>query len=37
MKSGNIFVDKEGTDINKIDVNNRDNVLHDYIDMIDIA
>lgn len=37
MKSGNIFVDKEGTDINKIDVNNRDHVLHDYIDMIGIA
>ena len=37
MKSGNIFVDKEGTDINIIDVNNRDHVLHDYIDMIGIA
>lgn len=33
MKSGNIFVDKEGTDISRIDVNNRNQVLRDYIAM----
>lgn len=30
MKSGNIFIDKEGTDISKIEVKKRNQVLHDY-------
>lgn len=30
MKSGNIFIDKEGIDISKIDVKKRNQVLHDY-------
>lgn len=30
MKSGNIFIDKEGTDIGKIVVEKRNQVLHDY-------
>lgn len=33
MKNGNIFIDKEGTDISKIDINNRNQVLRNYIDM----
>ena len=37
MKSGNIFIDKEGTDVSKIDVNNRNQVLRDYIVMRNIA
>ena len=30
MKNGNIFIDKEGTDISKIEVKKRNQVLHDY-------
>lgn len=30
MKSGNVFVDKEGADINKIEVEKRNQVLRDY-------
>lgn len=30
MKNGNIFIDKEGTDIRKIEVQKRNQVLHDY-------
>ena len=30
MKSGNIFIDKEGTDISKIEVSKRNQVLYDY-------
>lgn len=30
MKSGNIFIDKEGTDISRIEVKRRNQVLHDY-------
>lgn len=37
MKNGNIFIDKEGTDIGKIDINNRNQVLRNYIDMRDRA
>lgn len=37
MKSGNIFIDKEGADSSKIDKNNRNRVLRDYIAMCDRA
>lgn len=37
MKKGNIFIDKEGTDINKIDSNNRNRVLRDYYEMRECA
>ena len=37
MKSGNIFIDKEGTDTSKIDINNRNHVLRDYIAMCNSA
>lgn len=30
MKSGNVFIDKEGTDISRIEVERRNQVLHDY-------
>lgn len=30
MKSGNIFVDKEGVDISRIEVEKRNQVLHEY-------
>ncbi len=30
MKNGNIFIDKEGTDISKIEVEKRNQVLHNY-------
>lgn len=33
MKNGNIFIDKEGTDIGKIDINIRNQVLRNHIDM----
>lgn len=33
MKSGNVFIDKEGTDINKIEVGKRNEVLRNYIMM----
>lgn len=33
MKNGNIFIDKEGTDISEININNRNQVLRNYIDM----
>ena len=33
MKNGNIFIDKEGTNISKIDINNRNKVLRDFIAM----
>lgn len=33
MKNGNIFIDKEGTDIGKIDINIRNLVLRNYIAM----
>ena len=37
MKSGNIFIDNDGADVRKIDINNRNQVLRDYIDMFDSA
>lgn len=33
MKNGNIFIDKEGLDISKIDIKKRNLVLRNYIDM----
>lgn len=33
MKNGNIFIDKEGIDISKIDIKKRNLVLRNYIDM----
>ena len=32
MKNGNIFIDKDGTDIGKIDINTRNQVLRNYIE-----
>ena len=37
MKSGNIFIDKEGTDISKIEVGKREQVLRDYYVMREAA
>lgn len=37
MKSGNIFIDKEGTDISRIEVARRNQVLHDYYVMCEDA
>lgn len=37
MKSGNIFIDNDGADVRKIDINNRNQVLSDYMDMLNRA
>ena len=37
MKSGNIFIDKEGTDICRVEVKKRNQVLHDYYMMRETA